>query len=110
MTTKINFSEWLEAELNQRGWRQAELVRRSGLSVGHVSRIITSQRLPGSDAIQGIARAFKMPVEDVMRQAGLLHQRQLTHHYRGIQHIRNTRRLNYQCGPVARTRPSTLKD
>ncbi|MFZ1709742.1 MAG: helix-turn-helix domain-containing protein [Anaerolineae bacterium] len=72
MTTKINFSEWLEAELNQRGWRQAELVRRSGLSVGHVSRIITSQRLPGSDAIQGIARAFKMPVEDVMRQAGLL--------------------------------------
>ena len=72
MATRIDFSEWLAAELSQRGWHQAELVRRSGLSVGHVSRIITGQRLPGPDAIQGIARALKMPVEEVMRKAGLL--------------------------------------
>lgn len=72
MATRMDFSEWLAAELSQRGWHQAELVRRSGLSVGHVSRIITGQRLPGPDAITGIARALKMPAEEVMRQAGLL--------------------------------------
>lgn len=72
MATSVDFSEWVTEELNQRGWHQAELVRRSGLSVGHVSRIVTGQRLPGKDAIQGIARAFKMPVEEVMRRAGLL--------------------------------------
>ena len=42
------------------------------MSSGTISRIITGSRSPGTDAITGIARAFKMPIEEVMRRAGLL--------------------------------------
>ena len=72
METMTSFSDWLIVQLRDRGWDQAELVRRSGMSSGTISRIITGSRKPGTDATKGIARALKMPVEEVMRQAGLL--------------------------------------
>ena len=72
METTTSFSDWLMVQLRDRGWDQAELVRRSGMSSGTISRIITGSRKPGTDATKGIARALKMPVEEVMRKAGLL--------------------------------------
>ena len=72
MATSITFGDWLQSELNNRGWDQAELVRRSGISSAQISRLVTGGRDPGKDAIAGIARALRLPPEDVLRHAGIL--------------------------------------
>jgi len=72
MTPNTDFTEWLTNELTVKGWDQAELSRRSGITTAHISRIMTGQRHPGSDALSGIARALRLPPEDVFRRAGLL--------------------------------------
>ena len=72
MATYIDFANWLQQELRTRGWNQAELVRRSGLSVAHVSRLVSGIRPPGTNAISELARALGVSSEEVMRQAGLL--------------------------------------
>lgn len=72
MTDSIAFGDWLQRELSNRGWDQAELSRRSGISSAQISRIVTGGRRPGKDSIDGIARALRLPPEDVMRQAGIL--------------------------------------
>lgn len=72
MTDSMAFGEWLQRELDNRGWDQAELSRRSGISSAQVSRIVTGGRQPGKDSINGIARALRLPPEEVLRQAGVL--------------------------------------
>jgi len=65
------FASWLQNELETNGWDQAELARRSGISTTHVSRLINDQRDPGPDACNRIAKALKVPVMLVFREAGL---------------------------------------
>lgn len=72
MTNSLAFGDWLQGELNNRGWDQAELARRSGISTAQISRIVTGGRQPGRSSIDGIARALRLPPEDVLRQAGIL--------------------------------------
>lgn len=67
-----DFSDWVNAELESRGWGYSELSRRSGLSVSGISSMMTGQRQPGLDMCKGIARAFGMRPEEVLYQAGLL--------------------------------------
>lgn len=68
----MSFSEWVQAELNSRGWDQAELARRSKISDAHISRIVSGGRKPGPDSLNAIARAFRLPPDEVYRHAGLL--------------------------------------
>lgn len=68
----VEFSTWLQEQLNERGWDQADLVRRSGVSQSQVSRIMTGTRNPGPETSKAIARALRLPPEDVLRQAGIL--------------------------------------
>lgn len=72
MTMNIDFTEWLTKELTVKGWDQAELSRRSGITTAHISRIMTGQRHPGTEALSGIAHALRLPPEDLFRRAGLL--------------------------------------
>ena len=65
------FAEWLKAELEKRGWLAARLARESGLSRGALSHIFSGERQPGMDMLRGIARAFSLPLMDVLRAAGL---------------------------------------
>ena len=67
----MNFANWLQQELHTRGWNQAELVRRSGLSVAYVSNLVSGMRSPGANAINGLAHALDVFPEEIMRQAGL---------------------------------------
>lgn len=67
-----NFRDWIYAELGQRGWSQADLARASGITSGGMSRLLSEQRVPSSDTCLGIARAFDIPPETVLRKAGLL--------------------------------------
>jgi transcriptional regulator with XRE-family HTH domain len=66
------FIEWLSKELEQRGWSQGELCRQSGLSSASVSNVLNGQQTPGLRFYQGVATAFGIPLDDVLRAAGLL--------------------------------------
>ena len=68
MTT---FSEWLNEELKQRKWIQADLARESGLPDATVSRILSGDRGVGKKSIARIALAFGYRVGVVAEAAGL---------------------------------------
>lgn len=67
-----DFTEWLQNELNSRGWAQIELTRRGGISSGAISKLMSGERKPGPDMCNAIATALNLPPEDVFRAAGLL--------------------------------------
>jgi len=73
MYSTVNaFTNWLIEEMNKRGWSQAELARRAGISRGAVANLINGQRKPGPETCEGIARAFRYPADKVFQLAGLL--------------------------------------
>jgi transcriptional regulator with XRE-family HTH domain len=69
--TKQDFADWLQHELDARGWRQADLARHGELHTGHISRILNRERMPGVDFCRGVARAFGLPEIKVLEIAGL---------------------------------------
>jgi transcriptional regulator with XRE-family HTH domain len=66
------FPEWLQAEMNKRGWSQGELARRAGVSRPAISNILSESRQPQAATCEAIARALGLPAEDVFRRAGIL--------------------------------------
>lgn len=68
----MEFSKWLGAELEERGWNQSDLSRASRLSTALISKIMTGTRNPGPSACKQIAKALGYPVETVYKIAGLL--------------------------------------
>lgn len=66
-----NFPEWLQSELDNREWTQADLARKAELSRTVISRVMNGERLPGIDFCKGVARALGLRDIDVMRRAGL---------------------------------------
>jgi len=67
-----DFIDWLNKELNNRGWPNSELVKRSGLANSTVSMALSRQSNIGYTFCVGVANAFNMPPESIMRKAGLL--------------------------------------
>lgn len=72
MTKQESFTEWLQREMEKRGWNQAELSRRSGVTTAQVSRINTGEQRPGPTVCRAFARALQLPPEEVFRRVGLL--------------------------------------
>lgn len=72
---KIDFPNWLQDELNERGWSQSDLARESGIMPASISRILQGTRNPGPEACTAIANALGFPVETIFRVAGLLPER-----------------------------------
>jgi transcriptional regulator with XRE-family HTH domain len=74
----LQFIEWFNQQLHERGWTQGKLIAQSGntkeerLSSAAVSRYSTGKMLPDAASCQKIARAFDVPVELVLRKAGLI--------------------------------------
>lgn len=66
------FSEWLQGEMTARDLSQSELARLAGVTRSAINGVVTGARGPGRDLCVGIARAFKIPPEEVFRIAGLL--------------------------------------
>ncbi len=64
------FRDWLAAELKTRGWSQSEAARRGEISASLVQQVMSGTTKPGKRFYRGIARAFGLPVEEVMRLAG----------------------------------------
>jgi len=69
---EAEFRSWLADEVERRGWSGAELARRSGVTRQQIMRILSGENRPGLDSLQGIAHAFGLPVEEVLREAGIL--------------------------------------
>jgi len=65
-------SEFMQSEMKKRGWSQADLSRRSGLTTGGVSMLIGHTRKPNPDSLNALAKAFACPPEHLFRLAGLL--------------------------------------
>jgi transcriptional regulator with XRE-family HTH domain len=69
---EISFSDWLREQLKERGWNQAELSRRSGISQPHITKALNGERNFGEQSIKAIAEALQFPPEKVFRIAGIL--------------------------------------
>lgn len=67
-----DFSEWLEKEMNRRGIGVRELARMADISPAGISKVINQYRDPGPDLCRAIARALKLPEEEIFIRAGLL--------------------------------------
>jgi len=69
-----DFSNWIRTETKRRGWSQASLAERAGLSRSSISGMLTSgRRKPGMKFFSGIETAFEMPLAEVVviwEQAG----------------------------------------
>lgn len=72
MATTDEFADWLRLELQQRGWDQAELARRSQTTTALISRMLSGERHPGAVVARRLARALHLPPEELFRRAGLL--------------------------------------
>ena len=66
------FVEWVNQEIAERGWSLRELARRAEISAGTLSEILNEKRGIGPEYCIGLARAFRVPPEEVFRRADLL--------------------------------------
>lgn len=68
----MDFSEWIEDELEKRGWSRSEAARRGGISPSMFDKVINGYSRPGTKFVEGIAKAFSLSAIVVYRKAGLL--------------------------------------
>lgn len=70
----MQFRDWLEKEMEQRGWTAAELAKRTGINPGTLSRILGKKepRQVGVDSARKIALGLGEAPEKVFILAGLL--------------------------------------
>jgi transcriptional regulator with XRE-family HTH domain len=62
----------LQTWLDQRGWNQAELARRTNVTTSYVSLVFRGKRNPSGKFLIAIARALGMPPDSALRAAGLM--------------------------------------
>jgi len=96
----IDFGSNLTKLLEQKGWSQAELARRTGRSRTAISDIISGKRAIGRDLALDIADALNIPPAEMFRLAGLLPANpaadqtldRITHLYHALQDPSNKQR------------------
>ena len=68
----MDFPEWLQDKLHQRGWSYSEAARRSGISDSMISKVITRYSQPRIDFILGISGALGIsPMEVFARSVSI---------------------------------------
>lgn len=73
MTTDyVAFANWLRAELIERGMRQADLARATGIDAAYISKVLNVERQASVSFCRELARVLEIPPEEVLRRAGLL--------------------------------------
>jgi transcriptional regulator with XRE-family HTH domain len=66
------FTKWLLDEMDERHWNMSDLAQQAGLSQPTISLVMSEARRPGLEFCIGVAKAFKLPPERVLRRASLL--------------------------------------
>jgi transcriptional regulator with XRE-family HTH domain len=69
---RIDFSEWLQAEMDKRGWSQSDLARYADLNRAVINKLLNGKSHPQPPTLGAISRALRMPIEITYRAAGLL--------------------------------------
>jgi transcriptional regulator with XRE-family HTH domain len=69
---RIYFSEWLQAEMDKRGWSQSDLARYADLNRAVINKLLNGKSHPQPPTLESISRALKVPIEVTYRAAGLL--------------------------------------
>jgi transcriptional regulator with XRE-family HTH domain len=69
---KLYFSEWLQAEMDKRGWSQSDLARAAELNRAVINKLLNGKSHPQPATLEAISRALKVPLEIIYRVAGLL--------------------------------------
>lgn len=67
----LEFWKWFRDQLDEREWTQADFARRSGLSNNVVSQWARAKRHPTPESCQLIADTFYLPLDEVLRAAGI---------------------------------------
>lgn len=68
----MRFTEWLQAEIDKRGWSQSDCARASDLNRAVINKLLNGKCKPQPPTLIALARGFKIPVEVAYRAAGLL--------------------------------------
>ncbi|HEX9330452.1 MAG TPA: helix-turn-helix transcriptional regulator [Anaerolineales bacterium] len=68
----LRFAEWLQSEMNKRGWSQSDCARAANLNRAVINKLLNGKSKPQPFTLVAISRAFKIPVETTYRAAGLL--------------------------------------
>ena len=69
---RLDFSDWLQSEMDKRQWSQSNLARASNLNRAVINKLLNRKSNPHPETLMALARAFKIPVEAAYRAAGLL--------------------------------------
>lgn len=69
MPMKDTFGPWLREQLREMGMTQMELAQRISIQPSQISRIISGERGTSIEVLEAIARAIRVPVETVFREA-----------------------------------------
>jgi len=72
MGQSLRFAEWLQAEMNKRGWSQSDCARSADLNRAVIHKLLNGKSKPQPATLVALARGFKIPVETAYRAAGLL--------------------------------------
>jgi transcriptional regulator with XRE-family HTH domain len=65
-------SDFLNDEIEERGWSKRELARRSGISSAQVTDVMNERAQAGAEFCVSVARALGEDPEDMLRLAGIL--------------------------------------
>jgi len=72
MSNRNTFSQWIQAEIRNRGWTQSDLARAAKLNRAVISKLINGKCTPQPITLEAISSAFVLPIEATYRAAGLL--------------------------------------
>jgi transcriptional regulator with XRE-family HTH domain len=67
-----NLATYLNAEMDRRGWSLRQMARRAVISHTTVVKMANGVGHPEVETCQALARALEVPVEDILRMAGIL--------------------------------------
>lgn len=65
-------SDYLNEQIERRGWSKRELARRAGISSAQVTDVLNERANPGFDYCAKVAGALGLPPEKLLRMAGIL--------------------------------------
>jgi transcriptional regulator with XRE-family HTH domain len=68
----MDFVEWLEEQMQQRGWTPADLAKAAGMYPSTLSRVLNRERAAGAEVCNALARALGIAPAMVFQRAGLM--------------------------------------
>lgn len=74
----MQFGEWIDQEINKRGWSRREASRRADVSQSMLNKVITGEAQAGLTVFRGLAKAFDVSLVEILIQAGEVDPRDLT--------------------------------